>query len=308
MMRAAAWILEISAMKIWLVLGVLLGVEAAVVSCGGDDNDIGNKLKEGPALVNPGFLALPLTVPGKTRASAITIYNEGNQQLVISSITLSGQDKSVFTLGDASSMTADPRRATSIPVTFKPGSEGAYVANVTIESNAADFPSFVVDLLGPAGDNTAGSPAKLYAADKTVAVNADVGNGESRGVLRYYNVGEESLIITKYDFGGPSKASFSLATGTPIPGDPCTANGLECQDSLFCLVPDLDPDNDGTPNNNAPGTCAISIPTADPIVLDIFFSGTGTATGTFSITPSTKVDEKHWAAGSPAVVTLNAQH
>ncbi len=298
-------------MKILWVLG-LVSVGVATVSCGNKDEGIlGTELSDGVVIQNPGFLALPLTAPGKQIDSSITLANFGKEQLVISSITLSGQDTSVFQVGQPSTLTANPRDSLAIPVTFKPTTEGAFVANVHIASNDTGIADFIVDLLGPAGDNTKGSPAKLYAADKTVDANVDDGQNESRGVLRYYNVGEESLIVTAYSFDGASKASFSLADGTPIPGGACTANGLECGDVLFCLVRNFDPDGDGVPNSNAPGKCALSVPTADPIVLDIFYNGTGTGTATFSITPTVASIPAHpgdaitYTDGTPTTVTCN---
>src|SRR5436189_270736 len=87
------------------------------------------------------------TTSAATTVSQIPIVNNGRQPPVISSVTIAGQDVARFTLGQPIDSTVNPRSATSIPITFHPTTAGGYVANVTINSNADNFPEFVVDVV-----------------------------------------------------------------------------------------------------------------------------------------------------------------
>lgn len=259
-------------MKIWQPLGAALFF-AMIAACGDDDESTAVELSERPQLVNQGYLSFPLTVPGETASTVVPIGNYGREQLVISSITGGGQDQATFAIGEPSATTISARDAMSIPVSFTPPEEGAYFSTVTIISNAENFPTFIVDLLGPAGDRD--SPS-LHIAEKSLAIAIPAGEERQRGVIRYYNVGRESLVVTGYAFGGASPGSFALADGTTVPGGPCTANGLECADGLFCRLENAQDEN---------GTCALSTAGGYPIVLDIYYSGAGSQQATFSVIP-----------------------
>lgn len=263
-------------MKTWLV-GVLCCAVLGV-GCGDDEVSTAEQLPDGPQLVNPGFLAFALTAPGAQKVSQIPIVNLGRNPLTISSVSIAGQDAARFTLGTPIESTINPRQATSIPITFRPNEVGGYVANVTINSNAANFPEFIVDVVGPSGT---GNDPNLQTADSSVTIQVPAGAAEGRGVLRYYNVGRNSLVVTGYEFTGGGAASFSLATGTPQPGKACTANGLECDTGLFCNLAQPTDTN---------GTCALSVPVADPVVLDIYYNGTGNQTATFRINAANSAD------------------
>lgn len=272
-------------MKTWLQLATLCCVVMGV-ACGDDEVSTAIDLPEGPQLVNPGFLAFRLTAPNATAISQIPIVNNGNKPLVINTVSIAGQDAARFTLGQPIESEIRPRSATAIPVTFRPNAVGAYVASVTINSNAANFPDFIVDLVAPAGT---GNEANLQVADRTVTITVPAGDTEARGVVRYYNVGKESLVITGYEFSGGGAASFSLADGTPIPGKACTVNGLECDLGLFCKLENATDQN---------GICALSVPVADPVVLDVYYGGSGQQTATLNIIPAT---------GSPGQVALTGR-
>ncbi|MEZ0310664.1 MAG: choice-of-anchor D domain-containing protein [Myxococcota bacterium] len=274
-------------MKTWLQLGAAVCCVVMGVACGDEEVSTAEPLPDGPQLVNPGFLAFDLTAPGGQRVSQIPVVNLGRDPLTISGVSIAGQDATRFTLGQPIQSTVNPRQATSIPITFRPNVVGAYVANVTIASNAANFPEFVVDVVAPSGN---GDEPNLQVADKTVSITVPAGAPEGRGVLRYYNVGRESLVITGYSFIGAGAASFSLAQGTPTPGNACKLNDVDdCALGLFCKLEAAD---------STDGTCALSVPVADPVVLDIYYAGTGTQTASLRITPD---------GGSPVLVTLNGQ-
>lgn len=272
-------------MKTWTQLGVAVCCVVMGVACGDEEVTTAEDLPDGPQLINPGFLAFGLTAPGAQKVSQIPIVNLGRDPLNISSVSIAGQDAARFTLGQPIESTINPRRATSIPITFRPTAVGAYVANVTINSDAANFPEFIVDVVAPSGT---GNDPNLQVADKTVSITVPAGAAEGRGVLRYYNVGRESLVITNYAFTGGSAASFSLANGTPTPGGDCKLNDVDdCAIGLFCKLDAPDATD---------GICALSVPVADPVVLDIYYSGTGSQTANFRITPDD---------GSPVQVQIN---
>ncbi len=274
-------------MKTWTQLGVAVCCVVMGVACADDEVSTAEDLPDGPQLINPGFLAFGLTAPNAQKVSQIPIVNLGRDPLTISSVSIAGQDAARFTLGQPIESTINPRRATSIPITFRPNAVGGYVANVTINSNAANFPEFVVDVVAPSGN---GNDPNLQVADKTVSITVPASASEGRGVLRYYNVGRESLIITGYAFTGSGAASFSLANGTPSPGGACKLNDVDdCDVGLFCKLDAPDATD---------GTCALSVPVADPVVLDIYYAGTGSQTANFRITPD---------GGSPVQVTVNGQ-
>lgn len=256
-------------MRTWVALGCLA---LAITACGDDEVEPIAPLPENPQIQNQGFATFGLNAPGESASRNIVLANLGRQPLVISDIRLSGQDAGLFSLGTIDQSTIGTRETGVIPVTFAGAGVGAYVANVTITSNAENVSSLVVDLLAGVGE---GQEALLEPAEKSLDITIAAGAQAQSKVLRYYNLGVDSLIVTGYAFTGAGAASFTLANGTPEPGGACRVNEFTCPTGFFCNLPTPDATD---------GTCAVSVPTGNLIVLDIYYTGNGTQNASFEIT------------------------
>ena len=112
-----------------------------------DDTDL-PELKVAPLAID--FDSVEL---GSSATETITITNVGSGELNVTNITLSGSDTNSFTEnGTAATLTSET--SSIVNVTFTPTSTGVKTANLVIESNDPDGPSFTVAVSGETTSRT----------------------------------------------------------------------------------------------------------------------------------------------------------
>lgn len=84
---------------------------------------------------------------GGTSSKTITVKNSGEQDLVISNISLSGTDASSFD-ENGSPITISPKKTYTFTISFNPFSVSTFSASVSIDSNDPNIPSYVLGLSG----------------------------------------------------------------------------------------------------------------------------------------------------------------
>jgi hypothetical protein len=83
---------------------------------------------------------------GAAPQSSLAIQNDGLEDLVLSSVTLSGD--SAFTMDGPLTTTLAYKKRTYVRVIFAPTEAKAYTGTITIASNAANSPSLQVAITG----------------------------------------------------------------------------------------------------------------------------------------------------------------
>lgn len=91
------------------------------------------------------FGAVPL---GASKTMIFTIRNSGNAPLTNLNATLTGAQKSDYTVQQPSLKTLEPGKATNFRVVFKPSARGNRVADLLVRSNDADENPFNIKLAG----------------------------------------------------------------------------------------------------------------------------------------------------------------
>ena len=97
------------------------------------------------------------TDAGPTPSKSVTISNDGDADLHISSVSLTGADAAEFAIeSDSGEATLAPGATRTVQVSFDPSSEGAKSANLSIASDDDDEPTVNVALGGNGLDNGGG--------------------------------------------------------------------------------------------------------------------------------------------------------
>jgi hypothetical protein len=92
----------------------------------------------------PGSVAFPATTPTMSNALPVTVTNQGNVALEVSTITLSGANADAFSIaGNCTGGSIAPGASCNLTVTFKPSSTGNYSASLNFTDNAPDSPQSV---------------------------------------------------------------------------------------------------------------------------------------------------------------------
>lgn len=224
---------------------------ASTAACGAEEDPIDhyNPPAEPSIFLPENFVVFDVSYEGETTSRNINGSNGGTQDLIFSSITLSDETGD-FSLTLPASMTVGGLDSFAIPVDFAAPGRGVSVAEVAISSNATNFPEATVVLVGPVAENigTAGNPESPQGPDLVYFEESTTVIAElGQAYVRFFNLGQRSLIITDISIEGDG---FAFAEGVSIP----TAQ------SPFSVGP-----------NQLAG-------------YTIDFTGSGAATGTFSLT------------------------
>jgi hypothetical protein len=146
-----------------------------------------------------------------TAPTTLTISNTGNDNLVISSLSLIGFNATEF--GFTSStlpITVAPSKSTTIPLTFTPTGNGLRSASLRIVDNANGSPHQVA-LSGT------GTTPILTISPASVSFNSvSLGTTSSGSTLTLSNTGTGPLSITSLTITGTNSADFAFSA-TPLP-------------------------------------------------------------------------------------------
>jgi hypothetical protein len=155
---------------------------------------------------------------GTTTTESVTVTNNGDFQLDLTSVRIAGIDRDAFTItsGGGTSSIA-PGESTTIEVAFVPSSVGAKSARLAISSNDPDSPTTTVALSGTADSapDIARSPGRLEFGTVTTAESVD-------RRLIVANFGTEPLEITSTSVTGADAGEFTVVdagSSTVAPGN-----------------------------------------------------------------------------------------
>lgn len=238
-----------------------LVLAAFALACGDDTpTDTAEPLPKAPQIFfSSAFLVFPRTIEGQTSKGQLVFNNGGKDDLVISQIRATGSGATSFTPDKTGPVTIESREAAAVEVSFKPTGRGMRVAQLEVTSNAENFPTLALELVGPgisAADEQGAAVPDLAAFESPVAIKASGDSGI--GFVRLYNLGRDSAIITGYDIVDDAGSLFAFPTGTVKPGVACgVAN--PCAEGLFC-------------SSAAGSVCAVSLPSAQSVVLTVVFT------------------------------------
>ncbi len=204
--------------------------------------------------VNPHSLDFGSASVGATVNGVITVNNEGQAPLIISSVTVNGAG---FNLSSHNCGTLTPGGTCDINVTFSPGSAGSFSGTVEIVSNDPDEGTVVVNLSGTGvtyqpdidPDNTSLDFGTLWTGNSSIKT------------LIITNVGLADLNINNVSVSG---AGFSISSQT------CNTATLLANASCIINV-SFNPASEGTFNGE------ISIESNDPDENPLVITLTGTA-------------------------------
>ena len=144
---------------------------------------VSSKIVTSPERINFGIVAI-----GDSSSSALTIRNEGNELLVVQSITISDQE--AFSLSD-SSLTIAPNDSSGIQIEFKSLTTGETTAEIRIQSNdrrrdIITVPIFASSLPVP----------DLFLSETDYSYGLVTSGGSIPWMFAIHNLGTEILTIT----------------------------------------------------------------------------------------------------------------
>ena len=151
----------------------------------------------------------------------LTVNNTGNDNLVISSISLIGTNATEYAFTSATlPITVAPAQSTQIPVTFTPAGNGQRTASLRIVDNAANSPQTIA----LSGNGT--TPILTLSSTSLTFSSVSVGSNGSQTV-NMTNSGTGPLTITSLVATGSNAADFSASAGTlPLTIAPQTSSPL----------------------------------------------------------------------------------
>jgi len=132
------------------------------------------------------------TKAGKRSQSTVTVTNSGTGILKITSIRITGTDKSQFKLGSAAKTSVSSNGQGQIKVTFKPTKVGEKTAELIITSNDPDTPTKTVSLTG----------SGITAASKTTITGSVFASSVSDSQVSVKNTGGHTIagpVVTAAD-------------------------------------------------------------------------------------------------------------
>jgi hypothetical protein len=180
-----------------------------------------NKVTPGPMIsVKPTSVNLGSAGVGTVSSpKTVTIKNKGNQDLVVDSISITGDDQSEFIqTNDCSTIPA--QSSCPVTVTFAPAIPfGKKSASLSISSDDPNKPTIDVKLTGQA------SPPKISVSPKSVKLGSvTVGDTSTPKTITIKNTGISDLLIDDISITGTDAGEFSQASscGTIPKGGSCT--------------------------------------------------------------------------------------
>ncbi|MGA1790413.1 MAG: choice-of-anchor D domain-containing protein [bacterium] len=222
-----------------------------------------------------------------TSELVVTIYNDGDADLVVSDITLSDTTNFVMDVSGGSdpvgstTPSIDPNSSKTLSVSFEPLSEGTKSCTLTISSNDPDDGSVVLSLegtgIGPEPDIRV-TPDSPYDFG-----NVDV-NGTSELVVTIYNDGDADLVVSDITLSDTTNFVMDVSGGSNAVG---STTPTIAQDSLGTLSVIFGPLSEGAK------TCTLTITSNDPDNDSYVLSLQGTGMGPepdIRVTPDSPYD------------------
>src|SRR5579864_2362913 len=163
-------------------------------------------------------------------AKAVTLFNQGNQPLTVTSLTPTGADANQFGLqaNNCDSNSIAGGASCTINVVFAPVAIAPYQAEIDIIDNSGGLTG-AKQVIALSGTGVAASPiANLSPASLTFGTLA-VGTTSGPQSITLRNLGSAALTLSQLTFTGSDAASFAVApTGTTCPIGSTVAIGANC--------------------------------------------------------------------------------
>ncbi|OGQ78933.1 MAG: hypothetical protein A2289_04090 [Deltaproteobacteria bacterium RIFOXYA12_FULL_58_15] len=226
---------------------------ALASGCNGDDLECTLNSDEPLLSTNAweGVLGFDLSVEGASHRIDVVFVNGGCSELKIDvdALRLQGEGAGVFHIGevDPPSGKVAPRGDFIVPITFTSPGRGVYIAELVVESNAANLPVYTLELVGPgAGQRIPDEPdIEFFTSEVTLEDNPFV--SVPAGIVRFYNLGGRTLTVDSFVLNDTTNFAFlggSVDPGATCeygaicgpgdgPGTGCCAGGLKCRCEEF---------------------------------------------------------------------------
>jgi hypothetical protein len=222
----------------------------------------GTGVTAGTLTPNPASLVFGTVQTGGNSSLSETLTNSGGSSLTISAATATGAGFSLS--GLSLPLTLSAGQSTSFTVTFSPSASGAASGSLTVTSNASN-PNLTIVLSG-----TGTTPGTLVANPASLSFGSvQVGNSANLSET-LTNSGGSSVTISQASVTG---ATFSI-TGLSLP---LTLNAGQSVTFTAIFAP--------TASGAVSGSLSI-VSNASNSPLSIALSGTGTASGTLAVSPT----------------------
>ena len=231
-----------------------LAVLVGLVGCdGGDSPDALEDLPPG-AHILPGALGgvigFPLLIQSEAKMLEASFFSVGREALVVESAEIVGDTLDVFSMTTPASLTVEPRKGISFPITFRSPGRGIYLADLVVKSNAVDYPELRIQLVAPSAGVRVPEEPDIQPFETTVEVQASSAWADIPvALVRIYNLGGMSLQLAEYALEDPS--NFRFLSGTAVPGLDCSVSGAcvpanvgdgqGCCGGLHCVTEDVTP-------------------------------------------------------------------
>ncbi|PJZ78198.1 choice-of-anchor D domain-containing protein [Leptospira neocaledonica] len=171
------------------------GVKSAYLIINSDDPNIGTYIlylkgtgTEAPApaiqVSESGFNFIPnaqtnfYASSGETSSKTITVKNNGDQDLVISNISLSGTDAGSFG-ENGSAVTISPKKTYVFTISFSPLSVTTFSASISIDSNDPNISSYALGLSGVGTSGNVPGISVTYSDNNNITRDITSGTGFS---------------------------------------------------------------------------------------------------------------------------------
>ncbi|MEE8410547.1 MAG: hypothetical protein V3T05_13170 [Myxococcota bacterium] len=228
-----------------VAIGVSLTLGAAV-GCGDDDPKFpADTLPQRPQIrlnAQAGVVAFGLTVDTETDVIDIVFNNGGKDDLVIekeSDIRVVGRDAAAFVLqtvmpaidDESRTRIVASREALTVRLAFTPNGRNVYLGTLIVESNAENFPSIEIELVGPGAGARVADAADIFVFETTSVLSMQAGVDVPVGLVRFFNLGGSgpdastaTLVIDAYTLS--DSTNFAFLSGTAVAGAVCDVAGV----------------------------------------------------------------------------------
>ncbi len=179
-------------------------------ACGEDPETDTYTPPAGPSLyLSEAVVVFDVAQAGDTVSRSITANNGGTNDLIFSSISLDDTANN-FTLTQPQSLTVGSLGSLSLDVSFDAPAPGISLAVIDLASNATDLAVAQLLLVGPVAQSPVAEGPDLAYFEDTTEVNTTT----NQAYIRFFNLGERSLVITAIAIDG---ADYAFADGVQIP-------------------------------------------------------------------------------------------
>lgn len=149
---------------------------------------------------------------GGSSSKTITVKNGGQQNLVISNISLAGTDAGLFSQ-NGSTVTISPKKTYTFTISFSPPSVSSFSASISIDSNDPNIASYTIGLSGVGTSGNVPQISVTYSDNNNISrdISSSTGFSYSFGSV-FPGVVSSSKTITIRNLGS---SNLDLS-GTPV--------------------------------------------------------------------------------------------